>query len=147
MSTPPNRLAATVRAWAEFAQDDRDALRVLDQAGGPVRTQGFHAQQAVEKLLKAVLVSYDVDPEDTHVVGSLVAQLHRLDRRLAEALGPVDVLTQYAVMMRYPPRPGRYGRGLDAGRVAADVAVAKAACEVLDAAVRARLARLDQPSG
>lgn len=146
MSTPPNRLQEHARQWINSARDDREALRLLEAAGLP-RVVAFHAQQAVEKLLKGLLVSYDVDPEDTHVVGALVAQVHRLDRRLAERLGPVDRLTPYAVMTRYPARSGRAERSLDLARVAADVATARAACNALDEAIAARLAALAAETG
>lgn len=145
MPPAPNRLAVNVRAWAEFAADDRQTLRLIEQAGGPPRTAAFHAQQAVEKLLKAVLISYGVEPEDTHGIGSLVTQLHRLDRRLADSLGNVSALTPYAVLMRYPPRPDRYGRTLDAVKVAEDLAVAHTACDKLESAVRDRVAQIDPP--
>ena len=130
-----------VRAWVDSARDDRDALALLE-AAGPPRVVAFHAQQAVEKLLKALLVADGVEPEDTHVIGSLLGQLHRLDRETAAALGPVDRLTPYAVLMRYPPRSGRPPRTLDPARVRADVAAAKTACTLLDRTIAARLATL-----
>ena len=112
-------------------------MRALAGIGVP-RALGFHAQQAVEKLLKAALISYDVQPADTHSIGALVGQLHRWDRRLADSLGPVDRLTAYAVRLRYPPSTGGE-REVHDSRVAADAAIAANACEQLDAAIAARL--------
>ena len=87
MSAPRERQLEVVRAWAESAQDDRRAIAVLQTAPDTVRSAVFHAQQAIEKPLKAMLVSYSIEPEDSHVIGNLVTQLHRLDRKTAEALG------------------------------------------------------------
>lgn len=142
MGTRSQRLAEVVRRWIQSAQEDRGAMRVLGAEGLP-RALGFHAQQAVEKLLKAVLISYDVQPEDTHAVGVLLGQLHRLDRRLAESLGEVDRLTPYAVRLRYPPSLGAKEREVTADKATADAALARAACERLDAAIAARLRVLE----
>jgi hypothetical protein len=76
MTPPPIRQIEVVRAWIDSARDDRDALDILEPAGPP-RVVAFHAQQAVEKLLKALLVAYGVEPEDSHVIGALLGQLHR----------------------------------------------------------------------
>jgi HEPN domain-containing protein len=63
---------------------------------------GFHAQQAVEKWLKAVVASRGEDFEYTHDLRRLVA-LARLD---SIAQPPFDIkqavaLTEYAVPLRY----------------------------------------------
>lgn len=63
---------------------------------------GFHAQQAIEKWLKAVLASRDVDFEYTHDLRRLIA-LARLDPADDP---PFDIrravaLTEYAVPLRY----------------------------------------------
>jgi HEPN domain-containing protein len=139
------RIAAAVRQWVQSARNDRTAVTLLQAAGGPRPVIAFHAQQAVEKLLKALLVSYGVEPFDSHDVGALVTQLHRLDAPTAGALGVVERLTRYAVETRYPPRPGRAGRVQPAGQVDADVTLAVAACAALDGAIEQRLTTLDPP--
>jgi HEPN domain-containing protein len=52
---------------------------------------GFHAQQAIEKLLKALLTAYGVEPEDQHSLGRLVEQVRRLDRDTADRAGDVHL--------------------------------------------------------
>lgn len=141
MSTPRDQLGSYVREWIKSAGNDRESLRLLGEAGPPPSV-AFHAQQAVEKLLKALLISYGVHPAETHVVGDLLGQVHRFDRRLAERLGQLDRLTRYAVTTRYPDRPTRPPITLEVRQVAADVAMAQAACAVLDEALAARLTAL-----
>lgn len=136
------RLGEVVGRWIRSAQDDRDAMRVLS-AEGPPRVVGFHAQQAVEKLLKAVLISYDVQPQDTHDVGALVGQVHRLDRRLAESLGAVARLTRFAVRLRYPPAHDGAEAEITDAEARADAALSREACAKLDGALDARLRTLD----
>lgn len=85
-----------------IASQDRRAFQNLNaDAGMDLRIVCFHAQQAVEKLLKAVLVSR----------GTVFSRTHNL-ARLAEMLAqtgvllplPADVLSRlnpYAVIFRY----------------------------------------------
>jgi len=71
---------------------------------------GFHAQQAVEKLLKAFLAAHDVVPEDHHNIARLIAQVRLPDRATADAVSSAASLTPYAVHYRYPPREVRTRR-------------------------------------
>ncbi len=130
MNTPDEQLIEHVREWVASAGDDRDAIRLLLDGGGPIRVVAFHAQQAVEKLMKALLISYGIEPDEVHIIGNLLAQLDRLDRSTVLALGAVDRLTPYAVLIRYPPRPGRLSRSTTDAQIATDIGLAQAACEV-----------------
>jgi HEPN domain-containing protein len=100
---------------------------------------GFHAQQAVEKLLKALLTSYGVEPEDQHSLGRLIDQVRRLDRKTADAVSGVAGLTQYAVYLRYPPRVPGAAHKLSRTDVLRDLDEARRAVPILLAAVDARL--------
>jgi len=87
--------------WLRFAQSD------LDDALGPPRgrilfeTMCFHAQQAVEKSLKAILVAKGIPFPRTHNLKILVSLL---PPDLSLPADPVDIgeLTDYAVSNRYP---------------------------------------------
>lgn len=60
----------------------------------------FHAQQAVEKALKAYLIYLDLDPPRTHSLETLLATIRRTDPSFPDyAIGD---LTGYAVEARYP---------------------------------------------
>jgi len=76
MRTPDEVRERIVRSWIESANDD---LAWADLGAGAENLRGiaqigFHAQQAVEKLLKAVLASYDVIPEEHHDLARLLAR-------------------------------------------------------------------------
>ncbi len=61
----------------------------------------FHAQQAVEKSLKAVLIAEQIEFRRVHHIGYLLGLLPQeipLPPEAVEAVG----LTSYAVMTRYP---------------------------------------------
>jgi HEPN domain-containing protein len=93
---------AEAAVLARKAEDDARAMQLLapnQQISDEII--GFHAQQAVEKWLKAVLGSQGVEFEYTH-------DLHRLIAEVMAAVGqfPFDVpevvaLTEHAVPLRY----------------------------------------------
>ncbi len=81
-------------------------LRLLRESGqAPEEMMGFHAQQACEKLIKAVLVMHGVVFERTHDLAALAA--------LCDAHGvpaPADrnalrILNNFAVRFRYDTCP------------------------------------------
>jgi HEPN domain-containing protein len=61
------------RGWLCKAESDLKTVDLLVDAGGPLDTACFHAQQAVEKCLKAVLCAHGVVPPRTHDIGDLTA--------------------------------------------------------------------------
>jgi HEPN domain-containing protein len=67
----------------------------------PTDTVCFHAQQCVEKYLKALLVYNGKDISKTHHIGELMRMLPAM---LRPELSPYEqeLLTDYAVSTRYP---------------------------------------------
>jgi HEPN domain-containing protein len=87
---------------ARKAGDDAVAMREL--AGNPEISDeivGFHAQQAVEKWLKAVLGSRGVDFEYTHDLRRLIAEVEAAVGEFPFAIAEVVALTEHAVPLRY----------------------------------------------
>ena len=93
---------AVVREWAAKAENDlRSAAHLLRMDDCPTETVCFHAQQCVEKYLKALLAAQSVEFPKTHDVGELTALLPpRLRPRLDDK--EQDRLTDYATVTRYP---------------------------------------------
>jgi HEPN domain-containing protein len=98
-----------VARWVRLAEGDLAMARLgLASDGFDVfELVGFHAQQAVEKLVKAYLARRAVEFGDVHDIDTLQRLVARVDGRLAEKLDPAAALTRYAVGTRYP---GRYAR-------------------------------------
>lgn len=97
------QLEELVLEWMQKAEQDVKAARfLLDMRPQPIEVIGFHAQQAAEKSLKAILVRAGITPPRTH---DLVA-LHNMCAQQAQIdLDRIDVcarLTPYAVDHRYP---------------------------------------------
>lgn len=62
---------------------------------------GFHAQQAVEKLLKAVLANSGVEYPRVHDIDRLVDLLESQDIPLPSNARQLDELTPWATQLRY----------------------------------------------
>ncbi len=89
--------------FIELAERDCRAFRVL--AASPevdLATTGFHAQQAVEKALKALLIDHGVEFRRTHDL-QLLADLIAEDLSLPLPVSDASLrrLTPFAVEVRY----------------------------------------------
>ncbi len=62
---------------------------------------GFHAQQAAEKMLKAVLAELQVSYPYTHRLSDMIDLLQDQGHTLPEGLAEVRLLTPFAVQFRY----------------------------------------------
>jgi HEPN domain-containing protein len=85
-----------------LARDDELAAKsLLSVEGVTDAILGFHAQQAVEKSLKAVLAFREVEFPFTHDLDGLLelCQGHGID--VPEELSDVDNLSPYGVQLRY----------------------------------------------
>jgi len=83
------------------AEDDRATI----QLAVPVRVLGFHAQQAVEKSLKALIASHGSTFAWTHELESLEVELTALGETLPVVPFPLLSLQPYAVAFRYSAAP------------------------------------------
>ena len=112
-------LQAWIARWLRLAEGDLAMARIAMTSDEfeVFELVGFHAQQAVEKLLKAYLVRRSIEFGDTHDVDRLISYVRTADGALAAKLDPAVALTRYAVGTRYP---GRYA---DVTREQAEVAV------------------------
>jgi HEPN domain-containing protein len=85
-----------------LAREDLAAAEALDRAervsDAPV---GFHAQQAVEKALKAAIASRDQAFPFTHDIGLLMQLCEDAGLELPAVLSETDRLTPYAAAIRY----------------------------------------------
>ncbi len=83
------------------ASDEAILTKLLDDPEVPDDVLGFHAQQAVEKLLKAVLAARGASVERTHSVAYLLALLADLDVAEPPRAEELHSLTPWATEFRY----------------------------------------------
>lgn len=85
-----------------LAREDLASAEALDKAervsDSPV---GFHAQQAVEKALKAAIASRGLEFPFTHDLGALLQLCDDAGFELPAELTDADRLTPYAAALRY----------------------------------------------
>ena len=113
MNTPPyakgescmpenDDVMAVAQEWMVKADNDlRSAEYLLKMEDCPTDTICFHAQQCVEKCLKALLVTQGMEVQKTHDLAKLMVLL---PSRLRPSLDDreQDKLTEYATVTRYP---------------------------------------------
>lgn len=98
-----NGPAELAKGWIAKADSDLATAELVVNAGGPFDTACYHAQQAIEKCLKAVLA----------VGGAAIPRTHNLEEladRANEAMPPLALdadelaeITPFAVELRYDP--------------------------------------------
>ena len=88
--------------WIEYLEEDRKVLELLKDSG-LFRAICFHAQQLVEKLLKAILYEQRKEIPKTH---DLISLYRRSGVREAIDIGGLRFLSDVYVESRYPPDLG-----------------------------------------
>ena len=103
MNEKPPDVLPLVKQWIAMAEEDfRNADYTLTMPRDcPCSTVCFHAQQAVEKYLKALLLLRSIPFPRSHDIGELVGPL---PASVPFPLTPEEQqrLTDYAVVTRYP---------------------------------------------
>jgi HEPN domain-containing protein len=99
----PHEVLLVTQQWVQKAENDLQTATYTLQLGeeGPTDTICFHAQQCIEKYLKALLVLHGIEFPRTHNLGVLIA---RLPQQIRPQLTPEEQerLTDYATTTRYP---------------------------------------------
>lgn len=103
MPASERAIAVVVREWVEKAENDLKNAALTLRAGreSPTDTVAFHAQQCIEKYLKALLTLRGVDFPKTHDIEELVA---RVGPSVLVSLSVQEQrrLTTYGTVTRYP---------------------------------------------
>lgn len=124
MRSPEQVLRDLVRQWLRHAEEDFQVAQELMERGrvsyNPV---GFHAQQAAEKFIKALLTRHGVAFPKTHSIRILLELAVPTLPDLYDRLISAHILTPYGVDIRYPGESPTLGRdeGAEAVRLAASV--------------------------
>lgn len=69
-----------------------------------ITAAAYHMQQAIEKILKGLILIYGETPEFTHNIAKLRVHLSKLGMELPEELEDIsDTLTAWETTLRYDP--------------------------------------------
>jgi len=99
---PEAQDAGAPSRWMDNARADLSLARIPLPEGVQYEQLCFHAQQAAEKSLKAVLLECHIDAPFTHNLQVLLNLLSGCHLLLPDELRDVVDLTPYAVSTRYP---------------------------------------------
>ena len=103
MAPPEGVVRRLAGEWLAKAETDLLVCeRLLAQGAEFSEVVAFHAQQAAEKSLKALLVARQVEFPKTHDIERLVELVALGDGALAETLADAAELTPFGVEYRYP---------------------------------------------
>ncbi|CAN5779630.1 HEPN domain-containing protein [soil metagenome] len=92
------------REWLRFARADL-ALAEARVSGVDMELFAFHAQQAAEKAVKAVLIRRDVEFPYTHNLNRLLRLASDAGVQIPPEVDEAKALSVYAVTTRYPSPP------------------------------------------
>ena len=99
-------MSNAIDPWAEKlllkAAEDEASIQIDELPDGPF---GFHAQQAVEKLIKALLSQLSIAFDYTHNIDKLAQQLDEAGEKLPVGSVPLAELNKFAVVYRYDSIP------------------------------------------
>ncbi len=87
--------------WLRYAESDLEIARITQSSRILLEGLCFHAQQAAEKALKAVLISQAIPFPRTHNITILIDLLPQ-NISLPSEVEAAALLTDYAVLTRYP---------------------------------------------
>jgi len=103
MRPPEEVKKEIVRQWLAKAEQDMKAGEALLAAEPPFLYPAcFHAQQAAEKYLKALLTWHQIEFPKTHAIEQLLDLVKEADAETASSLRDAILLTPYGVDIRYP---------------------------------------------
>ena len=98
---PEGHRVGSPEDWLRYAYSDLELAKLSPPPGVLLEGLCFHAQQAAEKALKAVLVAHETPFPKTHSIRMLLDLLPE-DLYVPEEIEDAASLTDYAVMIRYP---------------------------------------------
>lgn len=112
MSSPTNPAPGTPEDWLRHAKSDLAVARDIENNPDVLPNQtAFHAQQAAEKAIKAILIHEGIAFPRSHDLTVLVQRWTTSGRVWPPDLINVKTLNPYAVESRYPGYIHQISRG------------------------------------
>ncbi len=113
----------TVREWIDKADGDyRVAKREAAIVDGPnYDAVCYHAQQCIEKLMKALLIQLGVTPPKTHNLLELQSLLRPVSSEWQASEDDVDFLNRGGIAFRYPGETAEVSDAEDAIRICGEL--------------------------
>jgi len=108
MSRNPKPSAGSPHSWFAHAKSDLRITELCRADDGVLPNQtAFHAQQAAEKAIKAVLLKHQIRFPRTHDLAALIALIEGHSVVWPFAPDEVEALSPFAMQTRYPDDTAR----------------------------------------
>jgi HEPN domain-containing protein len=129
MKRPEDEIRRLVSEWLAKADLDLQTVHRLCPEDPFRDIVAFHAQQAAEKYLKALLTRHQVEFPKTHELRRLLDLLAEVEPQLAASLTDIKWLEPFGVEVRYPgdrpdTLPGDERRARDLAQMVRDAVCA-----------------------
>lgn len=98
---PEGQVSGSAVDWLRYAESDLEIARVIQSSRILLEGLCFHAQQAVEKALKSVLIAHAIPIPRTHNI-TILLDLFPQNITIPSEVEASASLTGYAVLTRYP---------------------------------------------
>lgn len=98
---PDTFMPGSPEDWIHHAKSDLTLAKIARHEDVLLENLCFHAQQAVEKALKAVSIYYKIDFPKTHNI-KIILDILQTKIVISEEIIRSSILTDYAVTSRYP---------------------------------------------
>jgi HEPN domain-containing protein len=98
---PEPPVAGSPKDWLKHARSDLTLAQIKPPQGVLLEALCFHAQQAAEKALKAILLFNGEAIPKTHSIRMLLDRV-AYNIEVPESIQEAAILTDYAVIARYP---------------------------------------------
>jgi len=102
MRPPEEEIRLLVGEWIKKADLDFRTVVRLSAESEFRDIVGFHAQQAAEKYLKALLTRHQIEFPKTHVIRRLLILLEPVDPALVKSVDDANWLSPFGAEIRYP---------------------------------------------
>lgn len=129
---PHKQTAGTATDWLKRAHSSLALAKVRRPKATLWEDLCYHAQQAVEKSLKAVLVKRKIPFRFVHDLNELINTLEKHGQHIPEQVKRSVILTGYAVATRYPGNYEPVSRNEWKAAVALAEAVVSWAMKIID---------------
>jgi len=93
-----------LQQWIDKANADLRSAEYLSTMRHPTPDEiiCYHCQQSSEKYLKGFMFIHDIEPPKTHNLIELMEMCEKINSNFSVLLPQLNVLTDYAVLPRYP---------------------------------------------
>ena len=102
MRPPEEEIRLLAGEWVKKADLDFKTVVRLSAESEFRDIVGFHAQQAAEKYLKALLTRHQIGFPKTHVIRRLLILLEPVEPAMVKALDEANWLSPFGAEIRYP---------------------------------------------